>query len=104
MMIALQKNLCSAFPLSPRGRGREAMTYDRELLASRRLPRQWRDRKSFGRTGEGQLASSVRRPPHPARLAEGEPSCWRRVFDTMARRGTFSPRGEGTLRLAPEHP
>jgi hypothetical protein len=31
------------------------------------------------------------RPPHPARLAEGEPP---------ARRATFSPRGEGTTPLS----
>jgi len=31
------------------------------------------------------------------------PSCRRRVFDTTTRRGTFSPRGEGPLRRAPEN-
>ena len=42
-------------PLSPSGRGREAMTYGRELFANRDQCPRWRGRKSFGRTGEGKL-------------------------------------------------
>jgi HK97 family phage prohead protease len=40
-------------PLSPRGRGREAMTYDRVHSAGSSSLPGWRGRKSSGRTGEG---------------------------------------------------
>src|SRR5262245_54047534 len=63
-------------PLSPRGRGREAMTYGRVLQLIGLLDRRVRGCKSFGRAGEGPLTSRAR-PPHPVL------------------RTTFSPRGEG---------
>ena len=51
-------------PLSPRGRGREAMTYGR-LHPKFRAPA-YRGRKSFSRAGEGRLPFAERTPPHPA--------------------------------------
>jgi hypothetical protein len=67
--------------LSPRGRGREAMTYGRALLPN---DDQSRDGATVSHSAElvgGDFLSpcAKERPPHPAL------------------RATFSPRGEGTL-------
>ena len=53
-------------PLSPRGRGREAMTYGRGLEAACGLHARWRGRKSFGRAGEGRLFAQRAKAPSSA--------------------------------------
>ena len=77
------------WPLSPLGRGREAMTYGCVLQPSRACGADDAAVSHLAELVRGELRTG--RPPHPARLAEGEP---------LVRLATFSPRGEGPLRPA----
>src|SRR5258705_7634810 len=58
--------VCWRRPLSPRGRGREAMTYGRALVTCPQAIARWRGRKSFGRTGEGRLLCVQEKAPSSA--------------------------------------
>src|SRR5262245_1198827 len=70
-------------PLSPWGRGREAMTYGRGLQVARVLQPRWRGRKSSGRAGEGRLCCAGSEGPLIRPFGPPSP-----------------PRGEGSLRRA----
>ena len=51
-----------SWPLSPRGRGREAMTYGRVADTCAGCGASRRGRKSSGRTGEGRLLANTKAP------------------------------------------
>ena len=55
-----------ARPLSPWGRGCEAMAYGRALQVKRELQLRWRGRKSSGRAGEGRLFAALVKAPSSA--------------------------------------
>jgi hypothetical protein len=80
----------------PSGRGREAMTCGRVHAASCKGPPESAAASHVAELVRGKLGGP-QRPPHPARLAEGEPP---------ARQATFSPRGEGlrSVRCLSCHP
>ncbi len=77
----------SDVPLSPQGRGREAMTYGRAHLQDCPSNLDGAAASHLAELVRGDSLANRRRPPHPAPLAEGGPP---------ARRATFSPWGEGS--------
>jgi hypothetical protein len=79
----------AAFRLSPRGRGREAMTYGRVRVASRVLNAEGADVSHTAELVRGDVFLHMKAP-------SSGPSCRARVFDTT---GHLLPKGRRAARI-----